>query len=581
MRVLYFNDQTEEFYDTPKDIYFLGSLYLKGKPYTNPKEAVDKEYVDNAFDNITSDNITEKIPASAYPAFGGDLTNKAKTNNFTLKAVGKAGRYHKPTFDSAGRITGGKTGKLTLNKNDISGIDFGKIQFLPKEDWDSITDWTKGFDRTKYLMLDDKKINFVKPISINEPNIVNENMVINENHVYTVSKEFFNGILPDKKTDGVFTTEVVVESIEGFDNRNGTPWINQRNLTPYSEDPLSTEIRRRLNPAYNLEGSEAIGNRNAQFGTFYLGGWLHYFTPYTFINEPEKQASYSIKLENGMLPENPVIVTGKFPPLIDVEGNPVVSRNGDIIRLFYYKGFIYVIHRTEITRKWECLMLEVQPDGSIAPGTQWRWTKGMGYPTYYMFEDKFVNVNNYQRESHYYNLIKGGISGSFRYLPGEVNRTPTNNFKADLNQFTIGPYLYSFYGRRGVFDSQPYGPINFNQFMRISLNNGVPFGEWSNYDIGVDINSGLFQVVVIDKLVIILRMATSSFDGEVGHNQIFYFDILDNGDIKYRNKKEFVYDFAINVKNNVVLTESSLFIMDYKTIIEMPFKGADIPHDKK
>lgn len=101
-----------------------GPLMLSRDPQV-PMEAATKRYVDTALSNLSASNVVSgTLPIARLPAFSGDITNEAGSNNMVLSNTGIAlGEYGKIVVDAKGRATNG-TG---LGNSDIPNFDFSKI----------------------------------------------------------------------------------------------------------------------------------------------------------------------------------------------------------------------------------------------------------------------------------------------------------------------------------------------------------------------------------------------------------------------------------------------------------------------
>ncbi|QDK36608.1 tail fiber domain-containing protein [Bdellovibrio sp. NC01] len=73
---------------------------------------------------LAASDLTGTLPASALPAFTGDVTSSAGSTTLTLAAAGTAGTYYKVTTDSKGRVT---SGSASLVAADIPSLDWSKI----------------------------------------------------------------------------------------------------------------------------------------------------------------------------------------------------------------------------------------------------------------------------------------------------------------------------------------------------------------------------------------------------------------------------------------------------------------------
>lgn len=80
----------------------------------------------SAFVNSTlqASDLNGTLPASALPAFTGDVTSAAGSTTLTLAATGTPGTYYKVTTDSKGRVT---SGSASLVASDIPNLDWSKI----------------------------------------------------------------------------------------------------------------------------------------------------------------------------------------------------------------------------------------------------------------------------------------------------------------------------------------------------------------------------------------------------------------------------------------------------------------------
>lgn len=101
-----------------------GPLLLSRDPQV-PMEAATKRYVDTALSNLSASNVVSgTLPIARLPAFSGDITSEAGSNNMVLSNTGIAlGEYGKIVVDAKGRATNG-TG---LGNSDIPNFDFSKI----------------------------------------------------------------------------------------------------------------------------------------------------------------------------------------------------------------------------------------------------------------------------------------------------------------------------------------------------------------------------------------------------------------------------------------------------------------------
>ena len=101
-----------------------GPLKLSRDPQV-PMEAATKRYVDTALSNLSASNIVSgTLPIARLPAFSGDITSEAGSNNMVLSNTGIAlGEYGKIVVDAKGRATNG-TG---LGNSDIPNFNFNKI----------------------------------------------------------------------------------------------------------------------------------------------------------------------------------------------------------------------------------------------------------------------------------------------------------------------------------------------------------------------------------------------------------------------------------------------------------------------
>lgn len=101
-----------------------GPLLLSGT-VTLPAEAIHKQYVDDATDNLDASDVTTGVLASArLPAFTGAVTSSVGSSALSLNSTGViAGDYAKVTVGLDGRVTSGSS----LTEADLPSFDWSKI----------------------------------------------------------------------------------------------------------------------------------------------------------------------------------------------------------------------------------------------------------------------------------------------------------------------------------------------------------------------------------------------------------------------------------------------------------------------
>ena len=101
-----------------------GKLKLQ-REATEPNEAVNKDFVDNAATNLDASKIISgTMPVERFPGLNGDVVSTAGSGVLTLKNTGVTpGSYTKVTVNGSGLVTSGSS----LIESDIPGFGWDKI----------------------------------------------------------------------------------------------------------------------------------------------------------------------------------------------------------------------------------------------------------------------------------------------------------------------------------------------------------------------------------------------------------------------------------------------------------------------
>lgn len=525
MRNIYFKDQTLSFIEKDYDIVFLGNLYLKGKPYTNPKEAVDKEYVDTAFDNIRTENLKgSKIEDKNFPAFNGDLINQKGKNNFLLKEVIEPGMYHKPTFDSKGRIIGGTKGKLKLTPGDFGGISFDKIVFGNGKG-DSIYDWTVGFDSSKYLMINKDNV-IDKPLAINTKTIREGHTVLNEDEIMTVSEKYFRGEIGDQKRKDLEGMNEFGNDLSIFNNVRGTPWRFQRNFN-------KGELR--LSDEYEvIVGSEEAKEDKYKY-RYYSRRVFGIYENYIFFTEFLNYANAETnELENFHYFE--IDSNGKKISDIkslNVKRHPTSDTSNGMTDKWILGEWLYFLSICyDPNRLWRLSRINIK---EIFSGKDPDWERVIDTGSFgWSVSDKYFFLNRGDTGTSAVRLINKDLSMARGVsLPGEVNFSRGDWNGYSHNSFSIGSFCYYIFTFPGTLltPQTDYYPI---ELYKMPLAGGKPAGEWSLCDIDIsDFPYGYTSVITLKDKVYFLSLSMDSKREVRYSNELVLscMDILPNGDL--------------------------------------------------
>lgn len=557
-------DQTKEFIERDHDIVFLGNLFLKGKPYTNPKEAVDKEYVDTAFDNITTENLKgSKIEDKNFPAFNGDLINKVGQNNFLLKETGiKPGKYHRLKMDKAGRVIGGVPGNYVFQKGDVDKISFDKINNKGK---DSIYDWTNGFDSKKYLMINKDNV-IDKPLAIKTKELKKGNTVLHENDIMKVSEQYFTGVLGDIKTDGQHESDNYFLPVRSYNTVNAQPDKYQLNFTNEKEIIFDTSNIRKVN-------IKDLGfyRQNYRPVSFVLNGSLYV----AVIDSAEgDRKDFRIKLtENGKLPDEiepiPIMFPRTYGSLI---GDNTDSNN---TRMYFVKDIMYFTTTLRSIPGNVSFFSKYRKDGDNVIFDEELTHIQTSDANLSYVDKKFIYIGSDGRLSWSSEITDTyRIPGRAKNLPGNTACSFSNGFTGGIVRLPIGSYIYMFYTVRSYMDNTPIGEEDNNLCYRVKYTNGTPYGEFETYELDGVIPEGYSEAITANGHLVIFTVKNSVWHSDRGSLYATHFKIEENGDITFR-KTELLSTGLPSNKFMVSLSENSVFIVNWREIIEIGFNGVE------
>lgn len=568
-------DQTKEFIEQDHDIVFLGNLFLKGKPYTNPKEAVDKEYVDTAFDNITTENLKgSKIEDKNFPAFNGDLINKAGQNNFLLKETGiKAGMYHKLSFDKAGRVIGGTPGKLTLKPGDFGGISYDKIDYSKTPGkGESIYDYTKDFDSSQYLMINKPNI-IDKPLKINTKEIKEGHTVLHEGQLMTVSERYFRGRIDEKKNDlagrGLFGKKLDI-----YNNIGGTADRFQRNFN-YGKITLQDYKVELTRGDDSNEVVNKIISRNIRVKHIYYKGSIYLMD---FYDDGTQE-----NLDNEILKLN-FNSEGEFTDYETITAKKIKLSKANMDDVFVINNFIVVVCLVfDPNRRWKISYIDIE---SLLNGGEWLEAVGSRVSSFGLM---VLGKNLYLNRGDSGTCVSYRLTESteririshFKSLPGAMNRTRADWEERSFNSFTIGPNLYYFYTNTNVNVSPMtnYYPV---EFYRMSYNDFVPFGVWENVHMDVRAPYGFSNVIVLRDNVYVITLGHNNDPLYKGKIVLSSFDIDETGLI-YNYKIVEVIDKPSGMGSGyfkVFLIKNRFYIVSTTNIVSFKAETKNyIPYD--
>lgn len=550
MRSIYFNDQTQEFIEKEFDIVFLGNLYLKGKPYTNPKEAVDKEYVDNLWDNITEENLTKtRFNPKNFPGFNADLVNKEGTNNFLLKEIIKAGKYHKVLLDNRGRVTGGRTGKVKLDSSDFGGISYSKLHYRNYKNTngvfgkpDKIADYTNGLNTKNYLYkAKDNVIN--RPLRL-ESGPVTEHNIINEDEMLNITDQYFIGKISGQKE----------KSFAGYGDWGGSvsnnydihlqPWKFQRSFNPNSGNIFTGGYRLIFN-YFNKYDNKSLVN----YRLVVHDGYLYNLNPANNDNVPGN--SWAFKLtDNGKITGR--VIQSEKNNFYD---NTWIEQYGfnnffcQIDNFVYMSCCIYKYDFKELIA-WKTIKVTLK-NGTI--NYDLRRDKNGLTAHVRMFNNKAIEIMWADLNVNSYKVFNDGNVYWEKSFPGENNAPhfPDGSEGIDLN---VAGFLY-------LFSNKNYGYVN-----RIRLVNSEYSGEWEKYYITglpeghktfFTSKGSVYMLVKVNQTCDVYLLNINLQNGDLSTpNKIFSFDTKSDGDIR-----------------SLCIAKNTLFVCGYDWLVEVDIKG--------
>lgn len=583
MRQVFPNDQTQEFKDSPKVITLLGELILNGGPYTNPKEAVDKKYVDDAFKNITETTLVNQIPADKYPAFTvGDLLNKQGTNNFVLAEVFKEqDKSFGFTVDNKGRVIGASTGKFKFNMSDFDTIDFGKIIF---PDTGSITDYIPNFNFSEYLTL--KKDNVIsKDLKFQTKELRTGDNVLSLDEVMTVSEDYFVGNIGGLKRDGLDRVGIYVDNINSYKDTGARPDLNQRIYAKATNNQINSSINYSIDikkdfmkdPNYDYNGRPVMFVNKNYLYVIHLN-WDNY----------DKGVSFRLKLDNsGRLIKPYVTEELKIPP---IDGYIVLNNSwtvgmGRAHNIWYlHDGALHLRIPTIANAEggsisWKWWRLSFKNDGTFVDTWDIR-TGGVSTHIITWKEDRMnvITSQGARSTTTKYDKNKNHFNGS--YLPGNINAFKIENLDTSIKTFALGPYIYTSMGWQSTTLKDWNAKPDLRTLLRIPTSSGVPFGEWEPVTFNKDLLEGLREFFIFQGMVVILTVCngTSSIGHKRGdvHATYLPFNPKDGeftGDVRHVHVGR-ISDFSlVGSSYNIFVSKGELYIQNVYNVQVYAFEG--------
>lgn len=561
MRTVYTNDQTDGFIEMKDYVWALGDFILKGKPYNNPKDAVDKDYVDNAFKNVSENNLKNRIPNDKYPAFNGDLINKAGTNNFQLKTVVKAAnKVHRFTVDNKGRVTGYKTGKFIFDAKDFDKIDFDKIDYPSTG---SITDYLPNFNFNDFLTVAKENV-ISKPLDMRTKYPRGEHDVLSLKETIKASEKYFTGKMVGVKTDGLNKIELEVDTVDGYDNIGGTPWRTQIGMTPFSEDMFGTKPDRII----DLTGKWHKEHRDPK--VFILNKYIH-LVDIDYRYDDEVSICYKIPLlPDGTIEEDPEFIENILPNMGDD-----VFEDGTNDKRFYLNlsGKHLNITLANNWSQWRFLSIVLDDDENFSDEWAFKRPSTMDNGIYYA--DKLINVRDWMASSYYVKIDRNDVKPiGAKNLPVSVNSSTTGKFNSSRLSFTLGPYVYSYFSSAIGFGKSVSMSERNNYIQRVSLANGVPYGESNVLECpNMFPRTNHIYTKPITLTGGIVFVTTRNMTGNKTKVTLSLNKYDKQGRLTFIKDVTLDYEFERGGQIYVALSKSRLFIVTRKTLVSFPFKG--------